>query len=269
MPYVLKRLEAILPEIEGGPDFAREARRRSAELVSSALMPALKERAKTLVDLFHAMRFLAAARPLALDEKATALLDAEARARLGRLAETLRPGRVGRCRRSKQAVRAFAEAEGVKLGKVAQPLRAALTGSAASPPIFDVLVALGREESLARLGSGRIANRAFETSIAMRLCPPARAVLRRLDHDLRRPVARPRAIRERHHLAPRVSAATCARRCSVSDRSAKRLARQHLRRCRPSSRNSGTAFSPSTRLASTIEGTLRKRFRKRAIGSTR
>ena len=48
-------------------------------------------------------------------------------------------------------MRAFAETEGVKLGKVAQPLRAALTGSATSPPIFDVLVALGREESLGRL----------------------------------------------------------------------------------------------------------------------
>jgi glutamyl-tRNA synthetase len=49
------------------------------------------------------------------------------------------------------AANAFAETEGVKLGSVAQPLRAALTGSAASPPIFDVLAALGREESRLRL----------------------------------------------------------------------------------------------------------------------
>jgi glutamyl-tRNA synthetase len=49
------------------------------------------------------------------------------------------------------AIRQLAETEGVKLGKIAQPLRAALTGSASSPPIFDVLVALGREESLGRL----------------------------------------------------------------------------------------------------------------------
>jgi glutamyl-tRNA synthetase len=48
-------------------------------------------------------------------------------------------------------MRDFAENEGIKLGKVAQPLRAALTGSSSSPPIFDVLVALGREESLARI----------------------------------------------------------------------------------------------------------------------
>lgn len=50
------------------------------------------------------------------------------------------------------AIRAHAEAEGLKLGKIAQPLRAALTGRATSPGVFDVLVVLGREESLARIG---------------------------------------------------------------------------------------------------------------------
>ena len=147
--YVLKRLEAILPEIEGGAEFAAKLDDGlRARLLT--LMPTLKERAKTLVDLFHAMQFLAAARPLKLDEKATALLDAEARARLGRLVQAL--GTIAwEVPALEAAVRAFAEAEGVKLGKVAQPLRAASTGSAASPPIFDVLVALGREESLARL----------------------------------------------------------------------------------------------------------------------
>ena len=85
-----------------------------------------------------------------MDEKAAALLDGEARALLGRLIEAL-SSVDWTCAALEAAVRAFAEAEGVKLGKVAQPLRAALTGSAASPPIFDVLVALGREESLARL----------------------------------------------------------------------------------------------------------------------
>jgi glutamyl-tRNA synthetase len=147
--YVLKRLEVILPEIEGGVEFAAKLDDGlRARLL--ALMPALKERAKTLVDLFHAMQFLAAARPLKLDEKATALLEPEARSRLGRLAEVL--GAITwTVPELEAAVRDFAEAEGGKLGKVAQPLRAALTGSAASPPIFDVLVALGREESLARL----------------------------------------------------------------------------------------------------------------------
>jgi glutamyl-tRNA synthetase len=85
-----------------------------------------------------------------MDEKAAALLDADARARLGRLIDALKevPWATADL---EQAVRHFAHQEGVKLGQVAQPLRAALTGSAASPSIFEVLVALGREESLARL----------------------------------------------------------------------------------------------------------------------
>jgi glutamyl-tRNA synthetase len=52
-----------------------------------------------------------------------------------------------------EKARAFAEQHNLKLGQVAQPLRAALTGKASSPPIFDVLVVLGREEALLRLGA--------------------------------------------------------------------------------------------------------------------
>ena len=85
---LLQRLERILPEVEGGDDFAsRLDGDRRARLL--ALLPALKERAKTLVDLLHAARFLFADRPLKLDEKASALLDQEARARIGRLAAPL------------------------------------------------------------------------------------------------------------------------------------------------------------------------------------
>jgi glutamyl-tRNA synthetase len=146
---LLRRLEAILPEIEGGPAFAA---RLDDDLRSRllALMPALKERAKTLVELVQSAAFLVATRPLAMDEKAAALLDAEARTRLGRLGDAL-SGLVWTAANLETAVRTFAEAEGAKLGKVAQPLRAALTGSASSPPIFDVLVALGSKESLARI----------------------------------------------------------------------------------------------------------------------
>ncbi len=145
---LLDRLSAILPEIEGGASFAARLDAIRPQLL--ALMPALKERAKTLVELMQAAAFLTAERPLRLDEKGSALLDAEARPRLGRLAKAL--ASVDWDAASlEQAVRNFAEAEGVKLGKVAQPLRAALTGSAASPPIFDVLVVLGRDESLARI----------------------------------------------------------------------------------------------------------------------
>ena len=146
---LLARLEAMLPKIEGGTVFAGHLD-EAARARITALMPAFKERAKTLVELFQTARFLVAPRPIAVDEKAAALLDGEARALLTRLIETL-SSVDWTSEGLEAAVRAFAEAEGVKLGKVAQPLRAALTGSAASPPIFDVLVALGREESLARL----------------------------------------------------------------------------------------------------------------------
>jgi glutamyl-tRNA synthetase len=146
---LLTRLETVLPEIEGGAELtARLDAAARTRIV--ALMPAFKERAKTLVELFQAMRFLVASRPLMMDEKAAALLDAEARTLLGRLRVALSSANWNAAD-LEAAVRAFSEAEGVKLGKVAQPLRAALTGSAASPPIFDVLAALGREESLSRI----------------------------------------------------------------------------------------------------------------------
>jgi glutamyl-tRNA synthetase len=146
--YLLRRLEAILPDVEGGPAFAKKLDSIRPKLV--ALIPALKERAKTLVELFKAAQFLAAERPLKLDEKASALIDDVAKTRLGRLANAL-AGVSWRAANLEAAVRAFAESEGLKLGQVAQPLRAALTGSAASPPIFDVLEVLGRDESLARI----------------------------------------------------------------------------------------------------------------------
>ena len=118
-----------------------------------AAMPGLKERAKTLVELIDARSFLCADRPLALDDKADGAADRRGPRRCS--ASSLPRARGGRAldapRRPKQAVRAFAERKGVKLGAVAQPLRAALTGRTTSPGIFDVLAVLGRQESLARL----------------------------------------------------------------------------------------------------------------------
>jgi glutamyl-tRNA synthetase len=146
---LLRRLEMILPQLDGGGEFAGKLDKGLRARIMT-LMPALKERARTLVDLFHSLRFLAADRPLHVDEKAAALLDSEARGRLARLAEVLDRAQ-WTVSDLEKAVREFSEAEGVKLGKIAQPLRAAVTGSAASPPIFDVLAVIGREESLARI----------------------------------------------------------------------------------------------------------------------
>jgi glutamyl-tRNA synthetase len=115
-----------------------------------ALMPGLKERARTLNDLTAASAFLAQPLPLTIEPKAQALLTPQARAMLSRLAPVLGATDFS-APALDAALRGFAEAEGLKLGAVAQPLRAALTGSTMSPGIDATLAALGRRESLARL----------------------------------------------------------------------------------------------------------------------
>ena len=115
-----------------------------------ALMPGLKERAKTLVELAASAAFLCRQVPLPFEEKAKALLTAEARSLLGGLRASLAATDFSR-ESVDTALRTFAEAHGRKLGQVAQPLRAALTGSTTSPGIDATLAALGRDESLARL----------------------------------------------------------------------------------------------------------------------
>ncbi|MBC2777605.1 glutamate--tRNA ligase [Parasphingopyxis marina] len=114
-------------------------------------MAAIKPRAKTIHEIVEQAMFLFRTRPLNLDEKAKSLLDSDARALLATLLPELEGLEEWTEDALDTAVREFAEAQALKLGKVAQPLRAALTGSAQSPGIFDVLVLLGREESLARI----------------------------------------------------------------------------------------------------------------------
>jgi len=114
-------------------------------------MPGLKERAKTLVELAKSAKFLVAKRPLELDEKALKLLNSDARTLLARVVTALGGVSEWSVDSLDEALRAFGEAEQLKFGKVAQPLRAALCGQTTSPGIFDVLYVLGREESLARL----------------------------------------------------------------------------------------------------------------------
>jgi glutamyl-tRNA synthetase len=147
---ILEALETILPEVGAA---------HSAPLVLSpdlkaqflTAMPGLKERAKTLIELLDSAYYLYATRPLNFDAKAESLLDDVARKRIGALATILTalPDWTGES--TEAAVRSFADAEGAKLGQIAQPLRAALTGRGTSPPIFDVMIVLGREETLARL----------------------------------------------------------------------------------------------------------------------
>jgi glutamyl-tRNA synthetase len=135
---------------------ARLARRPGLVLDDAAvarvrrLVPALKERAKTLEELADSAAFLAHQTPLPMEKKAAALLTAEAREMLRDLAAAL-AGSGFSPDALDATLRAFAERTGRKLGEVAQPLRAALTGSTASPGIDLTLAALGREETLHRL----------------------------------------------------------------------------------------------------------------------
>ena len=90
-------------------------------------------------------------RPLALDDKAAVLLTPEAKALLHEVSVELAQVEPWTPDATEQAVRAFAERKGAKLGAVAQPLRVALTGRTTSPGIFEVLIVLGKAESLARI----------------------------------------------------------------------------------------------------------------------
>jgi glutamyl-tRNA synthetase len=116
-----------------------------------AAMPSLKERAKTLIELIDGAHFIFADRPLAIEPKAQALLTSETRQLIGRLRDALETVDQWNAQTTEAAMRAFAEANGLKLGAVAQPLRVALTGRTTSPGIFEVLAVLGRQECLARL----------------------------------------------------------------------------------------------------------------------
>jgi glutamyl-tRNA synthetase len=146
---LLAAIDALVPHLpDAAHRLARMSEARRAQL--AAAMPGLKERAKTVVELLDNAEFIFLERPIPLDEKASALLSADGRAHLGRLLPLLEAAEWSAAA-SEAAVRQYAEAAGVKLGAVAQPLRAALTGTSTSPPIFDVLMVLGRDESLARL----------------------------------------------------------------------------------------------------------------------
>jgi glutamyl-tRNA synthetase len=147
---LVNALEDLLPELGGdehhlGRKFTPALREKLI-----AAMPGLKERAKTLVELLDSAYYLYAQRPLKLDEKAAGLL-ADGRARLVGIIEKLQDVSDWNAQSVEAVIREHAEAIGAKLGQVAQPLRAALTGRATSPGLFDVMAVLGKDETLFRL----------------------------------------------------------------------------------------------------------------------
>ncbi len=114
-------------------------------------MNGLKERAKSVISLADSSLFLIASRPLELDEKAKKLLDTTACGVLSRLADRLEELDKWTVETVEAAILDAAEAEELKLGKIAQPLRASLTGTTVSPSIFDILDVLGRDQSIGRI----------------------------------------------------------------------------------------------------------------------
>ncbi|BBC73030.1 glutamate--tRNA ligase [Altererythrobacter sp. B11] len=114
-------------------------------------MPVLKTRARDLNELAEGAAFLFQQLPLPMSEKAESLLTEDARQLLSQISARLQAEQDWTIEALEANLKAYAEELGLGLGKLAQPLRAALTGQTTSPGIFDVLALLGREESLARI----------------------------------------------------------------------------------------------------------------------
>ena len=147
---LVDEIDRLLPYLPSDDVFVAPLTPAQKTLLTAA-MPGLKERAKTLIELIDAARFYFAPRPLSLDAKASAIMTDDVRGMLARLADALDGTSPWTKETIEERVRAFAEKENVKLGAVAQPLRAGLTGRLTSPGIFDVLAVLGPDESLARM----------------------------------------------------------------------------------------------------------------------
>ena len=147
---IVSHLKALVPYLSDADDILARIRDDGWAKLERA-MPGLKERAKTLVDLLESADYLFVERPLTPDEKATKLLGGGGRETLAALLPDLASVEPWSVSGLEACVRSFAERTGRKLGKVAQPLRAAMTGRSTSPGIFDVLEVLGREEALGRI----------------------------------------------------------------------------------------------------------------------
>ncbi|MEO9296651.1 glutamate--tRNA ligase [Devosia sp. RY10] len=146
--YLYDVMLATAREVGRDTDVAGLTANRATVL---SALPELQPRAKTVLELIDLAQFIYASRPLSIDAPASALLTPDSRAVLGDMAEILRGLNDWSVPAIDAAMRALAEAKGLKLGKLAQPLRAAMTGRTVSPGIFEVMVLIGRDEAMARL----------------------------------------------------------------------------------------------------------------------
>jgi len=143
--------DALLAAIDGYLAARDETPLSAAQRAGlSRAMYCLKDRAKTLGDLMEKGHFVLAARPLAPDEKAAKALDTVSRGILAELTPHLQTASWTRDA-LEGAVALVAEKNDTKLGALAQPLRAALSGRTVSPSVFDMMLVLGREETLGRI----------------------------------------------------------------------------------------------------------------------
>ncbi len=122
----------------------------------AAAMPVLKERAKTFPELIEKAAFVLQTRPIETDEKAARSLDAASRGILSQLTPHLQNASWSRDD-LEQVLNRFAEKHDTKFGKLAAPMRAALAGRSVSPSVFDMMLVLGRDETLARLKDATVA----------------------------------------------------------------------------------------------------------------
>ncbi|KKB11406.1 glutamyl-tRNA synthetase [Devosia geojensis] len=146
--YLYEVMVATAREVGREDDLAGLAAHKETVL---AALPELQPRAKTVLELIDLAQFIYANRPIIIDEAAGKLLTGDARVTLREVHELLRGLNDWSVPAIDAAMRAFAEAKGLKLGKIAQPLRAAITGRTVSPGIFEVMVLIGKDDSLARL----------------------------------------------------------------------------------------------------------------------
>ncbi len=139
---------ATAKEVERTTDYEGLTQNKQACLKA---IPDLQPRSKTVLDLIDMAQFIYVQRPIVPDEKSAALLNEDARQMIAEIVSVLESLSDWEVEPINMAIRAYAESKELKLGKVAQPLRAALTGKTVSPGVFEVMVLIGRQETLARL----------------------------------------------------------------------------------------------------------------------
>jgi len=147
---LLSYFETVAAEIEGGLFITDNLNNETRPMLLKAL-PALKDRAKTLINLAQGAAFIFESRPIPMEEKASKLLDEDGISVIKGILPEFEALQDWTPESVEQCIRDYTEANDTKLGKVAQPIRAAITGKATSPGAFDVLQILGRDVSIARM----------------------------------------------------------------------------------------------------------------------